>query len=126
MAFYLTDSGAVDLVAAWTTVIGDAERAAAVSYAHSKGAIVLMSVGGATDSSWPAKNATAVGQAVGELAISMRLDGVDLDLEVSCLRLISVIPSLWITTGPFPLASYLPFVSCTICSIWEGGASLAH
>lgn len=83
MAFYLSSSGAVDFVGAWTTAIGDAERAAAVAYAHSKGAILLMSVGGTTDSSWPAKNATAFGHAVGDFAVSMRMDGVDFDLEVS-------------------------------------------
>lgn len=82
MAFYMSSSGASDFFGAWTTAITDAQRAAAVAYAHSKGALVFMSVGGATDTTWPTKNATEFGQQVGQVALAMQLDGVDFDLEV--------------------------------------------
>ena len=47
LAFYLSSGGAVDAVQAWAG-LSDAARAASVAYAHSVGAIVMLSAGGAT------------------------------------------------------------------------------
>ena len=46
LAFYMT-SGPVDVVQAWAG-LSSTKRASSVAYAHSKGAIVLMAVGGST------------------------------------------------------------------------------
>lgn len=121
MAFYLSDSGAVDFASAWTTAIGDTERAAAVAYAHSKGAVVLMSVGGATDGVWHTKDAATLGARVGQYALSMRLDGVDFDLEVSDLPdtfASSAIASLFTSTAACRTV-FLLLTRCERVSLWS-------
>ena len=78
LAFYLT-SGPTDMLQAWASV-SNATRAAAVSYAHSKGAIVMLSAGGATESPY-SQDAVTYGEAVAKFAHNYNLDGVDFDLE---------------------------------------------
>ena len=46
LAFYLT-SGAVDAALAWANV-SPSSRAATIAYAHARGAVVMLSLGGAT------------------------------------------------------------------------------
>lgn len=77
---------------------------------------MLMSVGGATDSAWPSKNATAFGQTAAQFALSMRRDGVDYDLEVRparwlpqpCMRMPCSVRSSSLLRHDFPFFTVPP------------------
>jgi len=78
LAFYLT-SGPTDMAVAWQG-LGAALQQSTAGYAHQKGAVVLVSAGGATESPYTL-NATTYGQTVAQWAQTNNLDGVDFDLE---------------------------------------------
>lgn len=78
LAFLLV-SGPTDMLQAWAS-LPVATRTAAVSYCHSKGAVVMLSSGGATESPF-SQDATSYGTAAANAAVSLNLDGVDFDLE---------------------------------------------
>lgn len=61
-------------------MLDSATRAAAVSYVHSKGAIVLVSAGGATELPYD-QDPVEYGRTAAAWALSNGLDGVDFDLE---------------------------------------------
>jgi hypothetical protein len=64
---------------AWSS-LGAPARTAAVAYAHSKGAVVMLSAGGSTESPYTG-DAKAYGTAAATEAVNLDLDGVDFDLE---------------------------------------------
>jgi hypothetical protein len=81
LAFWLGGgAGAVDAAGAWGA-LPPAARAATLAYAHSKGAVVLASAGGATDEPYASTPGAAYGQRAAAWAVSAGLDGLDLDLE---------------------------------------------
>ena len=79
LAFYLLTSS-TDMLQAWAG-ISNARRAAALNYAHSRGAVVMLSASGATTTPYTATTGRAYGQAVATYAVQYGLDGVDFDLE---------------------------------------------
>lgn len=79
LAFYLA-KGPADMAVAWEGLSASAKQDA-VNYAHSKGAAVLVSAGGATDSPYDQMSGAAYGKAVADWAVANALDGVDFDLE---------------------------------------------
>ena len=78
LAFYLSNS-ATDMLLAWAGV-SSTKRATTVAYAHARGAVVMLSAGGATETPY-ALNATQYGSVVAAYALKYNLDGVDFDLE---------------------------------------------
>jgi hypothetical protein len=78
LAFYL-NSGPADMTQAWQGA-SDAAKKAAVDYAHSKGAYVTVSAGGATDSPYTSTGAD-YGKKAAQFAKDNYLDGVDFDME---------------------------------------------
>jgi len=79
LAFYMSSAGPADMAQVWAT-LPDATKAETMSQVHAKGAIVLVAVGGATDSPY-SSDASRLGTTAGEWARSQHLDGVDFDLE---------------------------------------------
>lgn len=67
------------VVESWEA-LDPAAQAAAVAYAHSKGAVVLLATAGATDSPYR-ENPTTYGRTAAVWALDNALDGVDFDLE---------------------------------------------
>jgi chitinase len=80
LAFYLS-SGPADAVYAWTNTATDDQRNATLNYIHSKGAILMMSAGGATESPYNNISGQDYGTQTGEFAVKYLFDGVDYDLE---------------------------------------------
>jgi hypothetical protein len=80
LAFWLGGIGAVDAAGAWGGV-PKATQAATIAYAHSKGAVVLVSAGGATDAPYNTIPAATYGAGVAQWAVDNNLDGVDADFE---------------------------------------------
>ena len=78
LAFQL-QTGPTDFLEAWLSA-DPAVRNATLSAAHAKGAVVMLSAGGASEEPYKADPA-AYGRAVGEMVITAGLDGVDFDLE---------------------------------------------
>jgi len=78
-AFYLSGSGPTDFAQAWAA-LNTSTKQSTMSQAHSKGAVVLISLGGSTDSPY-SQDAHALGVKVGQWAKAQYLDGVDFDLE---------------------------------------------
>jgi chitinase len=79
LAFYLSKSGPADMALVWAG-LSEETKVATMNQIHDKGAVVLVSVGGATDSPYTS-DATQLGTIAGEWAKSQHLDGVDFDLE---------------------------------------------
>lgn len=79
IAFWMS-SGAADLALVWQTMSA-ADRQSTMTYVRSKGAKVIVSAGGATESPYTAMTGTAYGTAVATWAKNNLLDGVDFDLE---------------------------------------------
>jgi len=79
ISFYLSGGDAADMAQAWAA-LDDATKQSTVATAHSKGAVVTVSMGGSTDSPYD-KAPYQLGQQVGKWAQSQYLDGVDFDLE---------------------------------------------
>jgi len=79
LAFYLSGSGAADMALAWQGVPA-ATKQSTMQAVHSRGAVVLVSMGGATDSPY-GRDPSSLGQQVGNWARTNYLDGVDFDLE---------------------------------------------
>jgi len=79
LAFYVSGKAA-DAAAAWAQ-LSSAQQNETVAYAHSKGARITVSAGGATDNPYNAFTGTAYGQSVANWAKEKHLDGVDFDLE---------------------------------------------
>lgn len=78
LAFYLM-SGPTDMLQAWAS-LSAAKQQAAVAYAHSKGAVVMLTAAGSTEDPFTADPAS-YGAAVANAALKLNLDGVDFDLE---------------------------------------------
>ena len=86
LAFWMSSapqliSGACDTCAMWERDISPALQQSTIDYAHSKGAIVLASAGGAVDVPWDNLNGANYGTAVATWALANNLDGVDFDIE---------------------------------------------
>jgi len=79
LAFYLSGGGPADMAQAWAGATAAAKQSA-INTIHSKGGVVLVSLGGSTDSPF-GRNAEQVGKAVAQWAKDQYLDGVDFDLE---------------------------------------------
>jgi len=78
---FLLSSSAADMAGAWQGA-GAAAQIAAVSYAHSKGAVVMISAAGSTDQPWTTfASGAGYGTYAGQWAQSNNLDGVDFDVE---------------------------------------------
>jgi len=71
----------VDMALVWQGASCQAQ-VAAVNYAHQRGAVVMVSAGGSTDSQWyQFPNGSTYGTYVGAWAVANFLDGVDFDVE---------------------------------------------
>lgn len=80
LAFLLSTSPA-DMAQAWSTA-GTSAQTAAVAYAHSKGAVLMVSAAGSTDLPWTTfSDGSSYGNYVGQWAKANNLDGVDFDVE---------------------------------------------
>jgi len=79
LSFWLSGSGAADMAVAWQGVPA-ATQQSTINTIHSKGGVVLVSVGGSTDSPF-SRSANSVGEAAAKWAKDNHLDGVDFDLE---------------------------------------------
>jgi len=79
ISFYLSASGPTDMAQAWAGLTASVKQAA-INTAHSKGAVVTVSLGGSTDSPF-GQNPYTLGTTVGKWAKAQYLDGVDFDLE---------------------------------------------
>jgi chitinase len=80
LAFYIMQShNPYDSAQSWSAM-NDTARAKTMDYVHSKGACMLISVGGATDSPYN-QDPWNVGSEAAQWAIKYQLDGVDFDLE---------------------------------------------
>jgi len=79
LAFYLSSGTPADMAVAWQGVSA-ANKQATMNTIHQKGGIVLVSLGGSTDTPF-SRNAATVGQQVANWAKNNYLDGVDFDLE---------------------------------------------
>jgi chitinase len=80
LAFWLSSTGAADMAQAWAS-LDSATRDATVAYAHSKGAVLLVSAGGATDLPYTRMNGTEFGTGAATWAKEFGMDGVDIDAE---------------------------------------------
>lgn len=76
---FLTVDGPAGVLESWAA-LDPATQSAAVAYAHSKGAVVLVSIGGATESPY-GQDPTAYGRTAASWALANAFDGVDYDLE---------------------------------------------
>ena len=79
LSFYISNLGPVDMAVAWAG-LSNSTKQSVVSYAHSQGAIILVSAGGSTDIPY-SMNANTFGTTVGNWVVSQFLDGIDFDLE---------------------------------------------
>jgi len=79
ISFYLSASGPTDMAQAWAALNATAKQST-INTAHSKGAVVTVSLGGSTDSPY-SQNPYTLGTTVGKWAKAQYLDGVDFDLE---------------------------------------------
>jgi len=79
ISFYLSGGTAADIAQAWAALDSSVKQST-INTAHSKGAVVLVSLGGSTDAPFD-KDPTALGQQVAAWAKANYLDGVDFDLE---------------------------------------------
>jgi len=78
---FLLSTTAADMAQVWFTA-GAAAQLAALRYAHGKGAVLMVSAGGSTDSPWATfADGTSYGTYVGQWAKQNNLDGVDFDVE---------------------------------------------
>jgi hypothetical protein len=78
LAFYI-QTGPADMAENWGN-LQDSVKLDTIKYAHSKGAKIIVSIGGETESPY-SNNATAYGINIATWANANRLDGVDFDLE---------------------------------------------
>lgn len=79
LAFYLSTVGPYDAAGAWGNLSPAVQRAT-IDAVHAKGGIVMVSLGGATDSPY-ARDPAGLGTEVGKWCVANLLDGVDFDLE---------------------------------------------
>jgi chitinase len=79
LAFYLSSGGAADAAQVWAA-LPDATKIETMNQVHAKGAVVMIAVGGATDSPYQ-MSASQLGTVAAEWAKTQHLDGVDFDLE---------------------------------------------
>ena len=73
--------GATDFLGTWLEHVWDARHNATVAAAHARGAVLLLSAGGATDNSYFRTDANVYGTALAHAALKGQLDGIDFDLE---------------------------------------------
>jgi len=78
LAFWLYDNPA-DFVGVWGAAPAS-QKQAAINYAHSKGAVIMVACGGATENPFD-RNPTDYGTKIGQYAANNMLDGIDFDLE---------------------------------------------
>ena len=83
LAFWTSTDGPVDMCSAWETDVGSVAglQESTVKYANDRGAIVLASAGGATDTPWNTLNGIDYGTGVANFAVQNNLNGVDFDIE---------------------------------------------
>ena len=74
LAFYLGSAGPVDAALEWQQVPQNVQKST-MAYAHSKGAIVVVSAGGATDVPYTQFTGAQYGSAVANWAMANNLDG---------------------------------------------------
>lgn len=78
---FLLSTSPADMAQAWSSA-GAAAQLQAMSFAHSKGAVVMVSAGGSTDTPWSTfTDGTSYGLYAGQWAKANNLDGVDFDAE---------------------------------------------
>lgn len=79
LSFWLSSGNPADMAQAWQGVSA-ADKQNTINTIHSKGGVVLVSMGGSTDTPF-SKDANSLGQQVAKWAKDNYLDGVDFDLE---------------------------------------------
>lgn len=79
IAFWMEGSIA-DMAQAWQTV-SQADQQSTIQYAHSKGAVVLVTAGGSTESPYSQYSGEKYGSDAATWAKANNLDGVDFDME---------------------------------------------
>lgn len=77
----IASSGACDMCAAWERDVSPSLQLSTMEYAHSKGAIVMASAGGATDVPWDNLPGSSYGEAAADWVLANNLDGLDFDVE---------------------------------------------
>lgn len=80
LAFYLSVNGPFDIALVWGNLTKD-KQIDTINYAHARGAKILVSAGGSTDSEVYNMDPVIYAQNVCQWAIANNLDGVDYDLE---------------------------------------------
>eukprot|EP01118_Nematostelium_gracile_P012493 TRINITY_DN4565_c0_g1_i1.p1 TRINITY_DN4565_c0_g1~~TRINITY_DN4565_c0_g1_i1.p1 ORF type:complete len:341 (-),score=61.58 TRINITY_DN4565_c0_g1_i1:40-960(-) len=78
LGFLLSSTGPADIAKAFQS---DPKKFEAVDYVHSKGGIILISFGGATDTNIFTTSVSSIVNSTVEYVVSNRLDGVDFDIE---------------------------------------------
>jgi len=94
------------MAGAWQS-IGASRQQAAMTYCHNKGAKVLVSTGGATDTPYGG-SATTYGQTAANFAKNNNLDGVDFDLENFPYGPMSAANVNWVATATNAARAILP------------------
>jgi chitinase len=79
LAFYISNLGPYDMAYTWGTFSGSLQNST-IQYAHDKGAIIMVSLGGSSDIPY-VLNPNTLGTTIGEWVVNNNLDGVDFDLE---------------------------------------------
>jgi chitinase len=77
---FLVSNVMFDAATAWNQMSASAQQST-ITYAHSKGARIIVSAGGATDNPYASMSGTAYGTFAANWANARYLDGVDFDLE---------------------------------------------
>lgn len=83
LAFWMGPSTGVDPYSAayYWSLLSASDRSSTIEYAHSHGANVIVSAGGAGYNAYPSGGGTAFGQGAAQFALNNSLDGVDFDFE---------------------------------------------
>jgi hypothetical protein len=79
LAFFV-DGVSWDCTIAWASMT-QAQQLATIAYAHGKGARIIASTGGSTDTPYSSTTGLAYGQTVANWVVANNLDGMDFDLE---------------------------------------------
>jgi len=77
---FLVSGTPLDAAAAWGTLSASVQQST-IAYAHSKGARIVVSTGGSTDTPYNSFTGTAYGSTAATWAKNNHLDGLDFDLE---------------------------------------------
>lgn len=77
---FLVNTVSLDCTIAWGWMTQDQQKAT-IQYAHSKGARIIVSAGGATDFPYNLISGAAYARSAAQWAVNNNLDGIDFDLE---------------------------------------------